>query len=171
MAQASRGRQARRAEALRKLAAAGGGVAPTAPRRPLAHPAAPWLLLALVLSIAGLAMIGGGMAAFRAGQQGLTDTLTPLGALLLATSSAPLVLSIVRLLAQPALPREQRCGRCQFYRPNAGGYQRGVCLVDRQRQPTTRQDTCERFEYSERAMVRDRLSAAPHVLGGAPKRP
>lgn len=93
-----------------------------------------------------------------------TDTLIPIAALLLAVSSAPFVLGLVRLLATPPPPPMRRCGLCKYYRAIGSTYGQGLCTIDRQYHLTYRQDACDRFIFSERAMVRDRLSDAPHVL-------
>lgn len=113
-------------------------------------------------------MVAAALAA-KTRHQTLTDTLTPIGAMLFATSSAPLVLGMVRLLAQPTIQKNQRCGLCQYYRASSSSYASGQCALERQRRPTTREASCDRFRFSERAMVRDRLSEAPHILGSVPK--
>jgi hypothetical protein len=127
------------------------------------HVTAPWLWLALILGLIGLSILLVTTLLAQGGDHALTDSLTPIGAMLLATSSVPLVIGIMLSIGQPS-QRVDHCGRCQFYRPTATSYQHGICGRDRARRPMLRLDGCEYFTYSERAMVRDRLSEASHVL-------
>jgi len=117
--------------------------------------------MATVLASLGMGMLGLTLVLNSTGQRMLVDSLVPVGVMLLATSSAPCVIGIVRLLDH-AQPRTDHCGRCQFYQPASGSYQHGICR--RTSNPTMRLDTCANFTYSERAMVRDRFSEAAHVL-------
>ena len=117
--------------------------------------------MATVLASLGAGTLGMTLVLNSAGQRILVDSLVPVGVMLLATSSAPCVIGIVRLLDQ-SQPRTDHCGRCQFYHPASDTYQHGIC--GRMRNPTTRLDTCGNFTYSERAMVHDRFCEASHVL-------
>jgi hypothetical protein len=129
------------------------------------HPQLPqaglWFLMATILASLGVGTIGMTLVLNATGQRALVDSLMPVGVMLLATSSAPCVIGIVRLLDQ-SHPRTDHCGRCQFYHPAASTYQHGTC--GRTRNPTMRLDACDNFTYSERAMVRDRFCEAAHVL-------
>ncbi len=126
-----------------------------------------WFLMAAVLASLGAGMLGVTLVLNSAGQRLLVDSLVPVGVMLLATSSAPCVVGIVRLLDHTQ-PRTDHCGRCQWYRPASGTgpsngtYQHGVC--GRTQNPTMRLDTCVNFTYSERAMVHDRFCEAAHAL-------
>jgi hypothetical protein len=117
--------------------------------------------MAAVLASLGVAMLGMTLMFNSADQRVLVDSLVPVGVMLLATSSVPCVIGIVRLVDH-SQPHTDHCGRCQFYQPASGFYQHGVC--GRTHNPTMRLDTCINYTYSERAMVRDRFCEAAHVL-------
>ncbi len=124
----------------------------------------PWFIVALCLAITGIAMLALGVVALGEHQSAWTDTLTPLGVMVLVVSAAPFILGVVRLVAPPQRANE-RCGCCKCYRPSAmATYSRGLCMVDQHPHATASQECCPRFTFSERAMVRERLSASPHVL-------
>ena len=122
--------------------------------------AAPWFTLAVTLALLGLGVV---ITTFINGSRILIDSLVPIGVWLLAASSVPLVIGIVRSIEQPQ-QRIDHCGRCQFYRAVAGNYQQGACTRDRAKRATTRLDGCEYFTYSERALVHDRLSEVSSSL-------
>jgi hypothetical protein len=136
-------------------------------RSPKVRAALPLLLTALVLGGAGTAVILVSVQLAANHQRMIADALTPIGVLLLWTCSAPLILGGLRLLDTTAERPKQHCGQCQFYRPATGDYRRGACGFEAPRRYTTHSDACAHFVYSERAMVRERLSAAPHVLNPA----
>ncbi len=121
-----------------------------------------WLTASLVLAGLGVTAFVVSIVALGRGARSIADALTPVGVIFIATCAAPLVLGLMRAMDQP--PPDERCGRCTFYRPAKDDYARGTCMLDVARLATTSADTCGRFRYSERAMVRERLSAAPHVL-------
>ncbi|MBA3825247.1 MAG: hypothetical protein H0X24_15280 [Ktedonobacterales bacterium] len=123
----------------------------------------PWLIAGLVLALLGLMMLAISLIAFTHRGRDLADALVPAGIMLLVTSGAPLMLGLLRFLEPPGA-NTQRCGRCRFYQPVTEGYTRGWCTVDRPRLSTTSDSGCGRYQFSERAMVRDRLSQAPHIL-------
>lgn len=171
MSQAPRGRYGRRIALLKQRARAQARRA-ISPMR-TSHPAhqrlrqsLPWFMTALALGSAGLASVIISMIALGSGKQTLADSIEPIGALLLVVSGVPLVIGVMTLIEQPARATH-RCGLCQFYRPAQGTYQQGTCASDRLVRPLTRYDGCGRFTESQRAMVRDRLSDAPHVLNSA----
>ncbi len=53
---------------------------------------------------------------------------------------------------------QSHCGRCRFYRALDAGYTLGHCRVDPLQRVVQRTAGCRFFEYSERAMVRDRFA-------------
>jgi len=123
----------------------------------------PWFIASAALGLMGLALFTIGIIALGRGAHEITDALTPVGALFIAMCAAPLVLGLLRMAEPPPTP-ENRCGRCKFYKPGTENYARGVCGHESQHFVTTSDSTCMRFEFSQRAMVRERLSAAPHIL-------
>ncbi len=140
------------------------------PQQHARRQALPWFVIAGCFAGVGLAMVIIALLVADERQPLLTETFLPMGVMLLAVSTAPGILGVVRLLAMPPVRAAQHCGLCQFYRPNDTTYDRGVCAIDSAYHLTTRLESCERFSYSERSMVRDRLSEAPHILG-SPSRP
>jgi hypothetical protein len=123
----------------------------------------PWFIAGGVLGLMGLIMLLVSFIALARGGRAVADALVPAGVMLLMTSGAPLMLGTLRFL-DPPQASNQRCGRCRFYQPVTEGYTRGWCAVERPRVVTTSDSTCGRYQFSERAMVRERLSQAPHVL-------
>jgi hypothetical protein len=53
---------------------------------------------------------------------------------------------------------QSHCGRCRFYQALDAGYTSGNCRVDPLHRGVQRTAGCRFFEYSERAMVRDRFA-------------
>ncbi|HLW00874.1 MAG TPA: hypothetical protein VKT82_19600 [Ktedonobacterales bacterium] len=53
---------------------------------------------------------------------------------------------------------QSHCGRCRFYQALDAGYALGRCRVDPLQRVVQRTNGCRFFEYSERAMVRDRFA-------------
>ncbi len=123
----------------------------------------PWLISAAVLGLLGLSMLAVSMIALSRQERDVAEALVPAGIMLLVTSGAPLMLGILRFL-EPPQTNTQHCGRCRFYLAVTEDYTHGWCAVERPRRATTSDAGCGRYQFSERAMVRDRLSQAPHVL-------
>jgi hypothetical protein len=123
----------------------------------------PWLIAASGLALVGLSMLIVSFIALARHGRDLADALVPVGIMLLVTSGAFLMMGLLRFL-EPPQANAQRCGRCRFYLPATESYSRGWCGVERPHLATTSDAGCGRYQFSERAMVRDRLSQAPHVL-------
>lgn len=173
MTQPSRDRLGRRVALLKQRARLLGR--PQPPSRlmvslasPKAQAALPWFITALILAVSGGLLISLSITFASAHQQAIADALMPVGVLLLAASTAPFILGSVRLTDTPTRSN-QRCGRCKFYIPSSTDYGRGVCHVERPQRAVTSENGCSRFVFSERAMVRERLNEAPHVLKPAAK--
>jgi hypothetical protein len=167
MAQTPRDWRARRAAYQRAQAGRRAQAAALAERHATRKPGRwqqmrPWLIASLVLAGLGVLCFVASIIALGRGARSVTDALTPVGVLFIATCATPLILGLVRVVDQS--PPDDRCGRCTFYRPSPDDYAHGTCMLDVARLATTSTDSCARFRYSERAMVRERLSAAPHIL-------
>ncbi len=126
----------------------------------------PWFIAAAALGLLGLSMLTVSLVALARHGRDLADALVPVGIMLLVTSGAPLLLGILRLI-EPPQANTQRCGRCRFYQSVTADYTHGWCALERPRHATTSDAGCGRYQFSERAMVRDRLSQAPHVLNNS----
>lgn len=59
---------------------------------------------------------------------------------------------------------QHHCGRCRFYRPLDGSYALGRCRIDPRQRVMQRTNSCRFFEYSERAMVRERFAQRAEAL-------
>jgi hypothetical protein len=128
------------------------------------HTSLPWFLLAAIITgSGGLLLIIAFAIAIDSKAEGIREALIPVGGLLIATGCAPFFIGIVQHLEHSSPKVEQRCGFCRYYRPANGTYARGICTLNRIH-PTLRTMSCEHYVYSERAMVRDRLSNAAHIL-------
>jgi hypothetical protein len=79
------------------------------------------------------------------------------GGLLLALDATGLAIRRVRRV-------KQHCGRCRFYQPLEGQYERGVCLSDPRETPVQRTYGCSFFHYSERAWARERFAQRVEAL-------
>lgn len=124
----------------------------------------PWLFVALGLGLLGTALLTASVLALGAGQKVAADALTPVGIMIFAASIAPLMLGFLRFIDPPVTVNQQRCGRCRFYQATDASYAHGWCGAESMRHATVSTGGCVRFQFSERAMVREKLSAAPHVL-------
>ena len=124
----------------------------------------PWLFGALGLGATGIVLLGGSIVAAGNRQQALAGILASVGITVFAVCIIPLILGALRVLDPPPTVNQQRCGRCSFYQANADSYAHGLCGVEVLRRATTSDASCARFEFSERAMVREKLHAAPHIL-------
>ena len=163
MAQSSHGRRTQRAVALRRRLYAANRRTQDSKQTRRRALGAPWFVAALVMSITGSGTLAVAFLLARNGQRSLTDTLVPVGIMVLALSLLPLVVGILRTFDAPQT-RVDTCGRCQFYRASISTYQVGICAYSRDRRPTSRVESCEHFTYSERAMVRDRLTGEQQVI-------
>jgi hypothetical protein len=123
----------------------------------------PWFIAGGAIAALGLGMLLISLFAFAQHSRAIADALVPASVMVLVTSGAPLMFGLLRFMESPPT-NTQRCGRCRFYQPVTEGYTRGWCAIERPRTPTTNDGGCGRYQFSERAMVRERLSQAPHVL-------
>jgi hypothetical protein len=173
MWQARRGKRDRRAMRMRVQAALARQAAHeerhAVARRPSRWQSVrPWFVAALVIFGMGLAVLIGSIFVLGHGNAVMATSLIPVGALLLVTSAAPLIFGLMKLVEISG--PEHHCGRCAFYHPSPEGYTRGICVVDGGQAPTTSDNGCGRYAFSERAMVRERLNAAPHILDSPAQR-
>lgn len=124
--------------------------------------ATPLLFMSVIIESIGLG-IGVFAVYFNSkGHMHIADVLVSVGIILLGIGAIPFLFGIYLLLRKP-IHQHHRCGMCAFYRAESTSYALGQC--DRRDQHlTTRLHTCEDYRYSERAMVRDRLSSVPQRL-------
>jgi|GEM_PF-5323838 hypothetical protein len=116
-----------------------------------------WLAMAIASSILGLSLLTTAILAiiFVSGWLG--------GALLVLATPFSLI-GVLLLLIEACdrlsrcLHRTHHCGSCRYYQPEADAYERGLCLVDPREPVVQRTYWCPYYTFSERAMVRDRLS-------------
>lgn len=128
------------------------------------HTSLPWFLLAAIITgSGGLLLIIAFALAIDSKAEGIREALIPVGGLLMATGCAPFFIGVVQHLEHSSPKMEQHCGFCRYYQPANGTYTRGICMLNRIH-PTWRMMSCNHYVYSERAMVRDRLSDAAHIL-------
>lgn len=168
MMQSSQGRNGRqgalaRLQAQRKLRQ---GRRSTRTTRPKSHwqQFKPWLFASLGLGLTGIALLSGSIVAAGEGWQAPAGILASVGITVFAVCIVPLILGTLRIIDPPPTVNQQRCGRCSFYQASAASYAHGLCAVEALRRATTSAASCPRFEFSERAMVREKLSEAPHIL-------
>jgi hypothetical protein len=122
-----------------------------------------WLTMAIASSALGLALLTIAilMMVFVSGWIG--------GALLILAAPFSLI-GVLLLLIEAGdrlsrhLHRTHHCGTCRYYRAEADGYDRGLCLADPREAIVSRTYWCPYYTYSERAMVRDKLAQHPEKL-------
>jgi len=75
---------------------------------------------------------------------------------------------LLLIVAESFFRRLQRvqshCGRCRFYQALDAGYTLGRCRADPRERVVQRINGCPFFEYSERAMVRDRFAQQAEIV-------
>jgi|SRR5579859_5916034 len=69
-----------------------------------------------------------------------------------------LLFALIEWVVKKFTHTKKYCGCCAFYKPQGDEYDLGLCLSDPQEGFVQRTHSCPYFLYSERAMVRDRLS-------------
>jgi hypothetical protein len=126
----------------------------------------PWFFAAFGLGLVGAALLVAGMVMLGLGHATMAEALIPVGVMFSATSVAPLILGFLHLIDSP-VAKNQHCGRCRFYQPSEETYSRGKCGFIELPHLTTSDASCAHFQFSERAMVRERLNAAPEVLNSS----
>lgn len=102
-----------------------------------------------------IALLGNGEAALP---------LSLFGSVLLALGGALLLVALGRATSGRIRRIKRHCGRCRFYQAESGIYSLGRCAAAPGEPAVRRTDTCPSFHFSERAMVRERLSRRPDLL-------
>ena len=116
------------------------------------------------LTAAGLAALAGwSIIALLANGEAALPLL--LFASVLVTIGGILLLVALGKSASGRIWRMKRhCGRCRFYQAEDGVYSLGRCAAAPGEPVVRRTDACPSFHFSERAMVRERLSQRPDLL-------
>lgn len=102
-----------------------------------------------------IALLGNGEAALP---------LLLFGSVLLAIGGALLLVALGRATSGRIRRIKHHCGRCRFYQAESGLYSLGRCAAAPGEPAVCRTDTCPSFHFSERALVRERLSQRPDLL-------
>lgn len=116
------------------------------------------LVNGITLAGMGLILLGGWMAAGLAQATFLSFALLFFSCPFLVFGGLLLLLIGIESLFRHLMRIQHHCGRCRFYRPLDAGYALGRCLADPRQRVMQRTSACSFFEYSERAMVRDRFA-------------
>jgi hypothetical protein len=86
------------------------------------------------------------------------------GCALFLFGSLILLFALVEWVAHRFIHPKKYCGCCVFYKPQGDEYDVGLCRSDPREGYVERTHSCPYFRYSERAMVRDRLSQQRSIL-------
>jgi len=116
------------------------------------------LLNGVTLMGMGLVLLGGCVTAELAQATIISFVLLFFSCPFLVFGSLLLLLLCIESLFRRVMRIQHHCGRCRFYRPLDSSYALGRCLADPRQRVRQRVDACPFFEYSERAMVRDRFA-------------
>lgn len=116
------------------------------------------------LTVAGLAALAGWSVIALLGNGEAALPLLLFGSVLLAIGGMLLLVALGRSMSGRIARIKRHCGRCQFYQAEGNGYSLGRCAAAPGEAQVCRTDTCPSFHFSERAMVRERLSQRPDLL-------
>lgn len=116
------------------------------------------------LSVAGLAALAGWSSIALLGNGEAALPLLLFGSVLLAIGGVLLLVALGRSMSGRIVRIKRHCGRCQFYQAEGSGYSLGRCAAAPGEAQVRRTHTCPSFHFSERAMVRERLSQRPDLL-------
>ena len=111
--------------------------------------------LAALVGWSSIALLGNGEAALP---------LLLFGSVLLAIGGVLLLIALGRSMSSRIARITHHCGRCRFYQAEGSGYSLGRCSAAPGEAQVRRTDTCPSFHFSERALVRERLSQRPDLL-------
>jgi hypothetical protein len=112
----------------------------------------------MTLTGIGLVLLVGWMVAELAQSTFVSFVLLFFGCPFLVFGGMLLALLGIESLFRHVMRIQHHCGRCRFYRPLDASYTLGRCQADPRQRVMQRVDACTFFEYSERAMVRDRFA-------------
>ncbi|HEY7355173.1 MAG TPA: hypothetical protein VH590_01870 [Ktedonobacterales bacterium] len=112
----------------------------------------------MLLTGIGLALLAGFAGAALAGASPGDFALLFFSCPFLVFGGMLLLILTVESLFHRLRRIQHHCGRCRFYRPLDEGYALGRCRIDPRQRVMQRASSCRFFEYSERAMVRERFA-------------
>jgi len=118
----------------------------------------------IMLTSIGLALLAGFVGAELANATPVGFLLLFFGAPFLVFGGVLLLLGFIESIYHRLRRIEHHCGRCQFYRTLDDGYSLGRCQADPRQRVMQRTNGCQFFEYSERAMVRDRFAQQAEII-------
>lgn len=116
------------------------------------------LVHGMTLTGMGLVLLVGGIVAELAQATFVSFVLLFFSCPFLVFGGMLLALLGIESLFRHVMRIQHHCGRCRFYRPLDASYALGRCQADPRQRVMQRIDACTFFEYSERAMVRDRFA-------------
>jgi hypothetical protein len=112
----------------------------------------------MMMTSAGLALLAGFAGAEFAHAAPVGLFLLFFGCPLLVFGGMMLLVVFVASIVSKLKRVQSHCGRCRFYQPLDKEYTTGRCRADPRERMVLRTDGCPFFDYSERAMVRDRFA-------------
>ena len=116
------------------------------------------------LTAAGLAPLTGWGVIALLGNGEAALPLLLFGSVLITIGSVLLLVALGRAMSSKITRIKHHCGRCRFYQAESGVYSPGRCAAAPGAPSVRRTDACPSFHFSERAMVRERLSRRPDLL-------
>ena len=122
---------------------------------------------ALSITSIGLILLGGFVLAASSGSRDAgrdAALLLLFGAPMTIFGGLFLLFALVERAAKRFIHTSKYCGCCVFYHPHNDDYEVGLCRADPCEGYVQRAHVCPYFRYSERAMVRDKLSQKPLLL-------
>ena len=122
------------------------------------------LRASIKLTAAGLAALAGWSIIALLGNGEAALPLLLFGSVLLVVGGVLLLVALGRSMSGRITRIKRHCGRCRFYQAESSGYSLGRCAAAPDEAQVRRRDTCPSFHFSERAMVRERLSQRPDLL-------
>ncbi len=119
---------------------------------------------ACVMTTIGTLFIAAYIIAAMNGGDRYAWPLLPFGGSMLVFGILVLLFALIEWTAKRLVHTKKYCGCCAFYRPQGDEYDVGLCWSDPRESYVERTYSCPYFRYSERAMVRDRLSQQRELL-------
>lgn len=112
----------------------------------------------LVMAGIGLALLAGFVWTSFANGDPADGLLVLVGCPLLIFGGILVLIACVESIWRRLRRIQNHCGRCRFYQALDGQYALGRCRADPRQAIVRRTGACPFFDYSERAMVRDRFA-------------
>jgi hypothetical protein len=123
----------------------------------------------LVLTAIGLALLAGFVWASAADAAPADELFIVFGCPFLVFGGILVLIGCVEVIWRRLRRIQNHCGRCRFYQALEGQYSLGHCRADPRQAMVHRTGACTFFDYSERAMVRDRFAQRAESLARSRK--